>query len=148
MTTHLGERLVESGLLNQQQLQTALDLQRDRGGFLGHVLVKKGWLTEQQLCQSLSATLDIHWANLEDVLISRDVLRLIPKSIALVSNILPIFTNQQILYLAMEDPCDTGMIRFIESRTGMQVKPMLAPLQQLRAMIGKYYWHNGITLSA
>ncbi len=40
----------------------------------------------------------------------------------------------------MEDPCDVSIIEFIMFKTGIQVNPMLAPVQQLHKMIRKYYY--------
>ncbi len=138
----LGEYLVNAGLLSQERLQSALRLQKQKGGFFGQILVEKGWISEEQLCQSLSEALQIHWASIDCIQISQDVLKLVPKSIAMTCNVFPIFAHNNTLHLAMENPCDTSMIQFIEFKAGMQVKPLLAPLQQLRKMIRKYY-HDG-----
>lgn len=136
---HLGEYLVNTGLIDQERLEEALRLQKQKGGFFGQILVDQGWITEQQLCQVLSKALRIRWANIDCLLIDQDVLDLVPKSVAITCNVLPIFAYNNKLHLAMENPCDTSMIQFIEFRAGMQVKPLLAPMQQLREMIRKYY---------
>ncbi len=139
-TKHLGECLVEAGLLDAERIQTALDIQERQGGFLGEILVKFGWIGERDMCVVLSKILHSHWVNLEGLLISRDVLRLVPRSIAMISNVLPLLTQRQVLYLAMENPEDTSMIKFIEFHSGMQVKPFLAPVKQLRNMVRQYYF--------
>ncbi len=137
--THLGEHLVNAGLMNQEQIRTALHLQHPKGGFLGQIFVTEGWITGQQLCQALSQMLRIHWTNLDCLLIGQDTLQLVPRSVAIIWNVLPIFVLNGVLHVAMEDPCDAALIEFVEFRTGMQVKPMLAPVKQLQEMIRKYY---------
>lgn len=136
--THLGEKLVQAGLLTQERLQEALRLQKQRGGFFGHILVEEGWITEQQLCQTLAETLHIHWADINNVLINQETLRLVSRSLAITCHILPLFTMNNTLHLAMEHPCET-LIKFIERQTGMRVKPLLAPVHQLQDMIRRYY---------
>lgn len=140
---HLGECLVNAGLINQERLHAALHLQKQKGGFFGQILVEEGWISEQDLCKALSETLQVHWATIDCLQISQDVLRLVPKSVAITCNVLPIFVRNNTLHLAMENPRDTSMIQFIEFKTGMRVKPLLAPMQQLREMIRKYYYGGG-----
>ena len=52
----LGEYLVKAGIITQEDLQMALQLQKQRGGFLGQILVQEGWISEQVLCKTLSET--------------------------------------------------------------------------------------------
>ncbi len=54
VASKLGQHLVESGLVNEDQLREALDLQKKEGGRLGSKLVKCGYLTEAQLMSCLS----------------------------------------------------------------------------------------------
>ncbi len=138
---HLGEYLVKAGLLTETELQEALSLQKKRGGFFGQILVEEEWITEQQLCQALAETLHIHWADLSSILIAQDTLRRVPRSIAVTCNVLPIFIHHNTIHLAMEHPCET-LIKFIEKKSGLQVRPFFAPLQQLRTMIKEYYYEN------
>ncbi len=140
--TYLGEYLVTTGVITQEELQQALQLQKQKGGYLGQLLVENGTITEQQLCQMLSHLLDIHWARIDCILIEKDVLRLVSKSLALTFHILPIFVHHHTLCLAMENPHDRDVIQFIESKTGLQVKPLLAPIYQLQTMIRKYYFRE------
>jgi type IV pilus assembly protein PilB len=137
----LGERLVNAELISLQRLQTALHLQKQKGGFLGQILVEEGWITEQQLCQALSKMLDVRWGNIDCLRISQDVLKFVSKSMAMVCKVLPLFVRNNTIYLAMEDPSDTSVIQFIELKSRMQVKPLLAPVQQLLRMIRKYYYY-------
>ncbi len=55
----LGTLLVEKGFISDVQLKQALALQRDGGGFLGEVLVDRGWLTASDLVLALAAQLGL-----------------------------------------------------------------------------------------
>ena len=140
----LGEYFVKSGKITREDLQTALELQKQRGGFLGQILVTEGWISEHALCKTLSKAINIQWATIDCLLIDQEVLDLVPKSMAVTFNVLPIFIHRNILYLAMEDPADMSIVQFVEFKAGMRVKPLLAPLQQLRSMIKKYYHENSL----
>lgn len=139
MVKPLGQSLVEADLITETQLEDALRLQQEKSGFLGHILLEEGWINEQQLCQVISEALNVNCVRLDDVLINEDVIELISNSLALTCHILPLFVHHDMLYLAMENPYDTGVIQLVEYETGMQVRPLIAPPYQLREMIGKYY---------
>ncbi|MDT4802346.1 type II secretion system protein E [compost metagenome] len=55
----LGQRLLERGLVTQQELERALDLQRKLGGRLGGILVRSGALSENMLMQVLAEQLQM-----------------------------------------------------------------------------------------
>ncbi len=138
----LGEYFVKAGIINQEDLEMALQLQKQRGGYLGQILVTEGWITEQTLCKTISETTSVNWGAVDCILIDWTVLQLVPKSVAITFNVLPIFVHKNVLHLAMENPSDTSMLKFIEFKTGLPVKPLLAPVKQIRTMIRKYYYEK------
>ncbi|MBI4844465.1 MAG: Flp pilus assembly complex ATPase component TadA [Nitrospirae bacterium] len=50
----IGERLIESGLITEDQLKTALDEQKKTGELIGAILFSKGFITQQGLLKVLS----------------------------------------------------------------------------------------------
>ena len=138
----LGEYFVKAGFISQEVLEQALLLQKQRGGYLGQILVTEGWITEQTLCKTIAEITSVNWGAVDCILIDWSVIKLVPKSVAITFNVLPIFVHKDILHLAMENPSDTSMVKFIEFKTGLPVKPLLAPVEQIRAMIRKYYYES------
>ncbi len=59
----LGEQLIGSHLITEEQLEQALAMQRDAGGRLGEVLVSVGALSEQSLAHALAAFFGYEVAN-------------------------------------------------------------------------------------
>src|SRR5947209_10656002 len=55
----LGTLLVEKGFIGDVQLKQALAVQRDEGGFLGEILVNRGWLAAADLVLGLAAQLGL-----------------------------------------------------------------------------------------
>ncbi len=49
----LGERLIEAGLINETQLQTALREQQRTKEYLGKVLIRLGFANEQAVAAAL-----------------------------------------------------------------------------------------------
>jgi hypothetical protein len=55
----LGTLLVEKGFISDVQLKQALALQSNDGGFLGEILVQRGWLAASDLVLALAAQLGL-----------------------------------------------------------------------------------------
>lgn len=139
MATRLGECLLKAGVINDAQLAEALKIQEERQGFLGHILLEKGWISDKQLCGAISESLHVNCVSIENVLISEEVIGLISNSLAVTCQILPLFVHNNAVYLAMENPGDTGVVQLVEYETGRQVRPLMAPASELSEMIAKYY---------
>ncbi len=135
----LGEFLVESGVITEAQLKKALWLQKTQKGFLGQILIEQGWISDKQLCTAISEAIHINCVSLENILISPEVINLISSSLASSCQILPLFVHKNTIYLAMENPRDVGAVQIVEYKTGLQVKPLMAPPCQLHEMIAYYY---------
>ncbi len=139
MAKRLGECLVKAGVITEAQLKKALSLQKAKKGFLGHILLEQGWISDKQLCTAISEAIHVNCVSLENILISSEVIRLISSSLAVTCQILPLFVHNNTIYLAMENPRDIGTIQIVEYETGLQVKPLMTPPSQLHTMITQYY---------
>lgn len=53
MSGLLGEILVEAGEITAEQLQEALDFQKENGGLLGEILVGLGYIQDEDLKKHL-----------------------------------------------------------------------------------------------
>jgi type IV pilus assembly protein PilB len=135
----LGEILVEACIISQEQLDEALRLQESQNRLIGQILVDMGWVSEYEVCRAVAEILNIKYVDVEGALISQEVVQLAPEGLAAKRNILPLFIQDKTLYLAMENPLDVDVIQRIEFRTGMQVRPMIAPPSQLRETVRKHY---------
>ena len=139
----LGEMLLEKGLIDRAQLETALGRQRQWGGRLGVNLVRLGFISEITLLRFLSSQLDFPCADLAKVEISKGVCNLVPKDIVKKFNVMPLQAKEKggkkYLYLAMADPTNIMAIDEIRFRTGLTVKPVLATDSQISKAIEKYY---------
>ena len=86
----LGDLLIEEGLIDEQQLGSALGSQRQWGGRLGTVLVKHGFITEQQLIEFLSRRMGIPPVDFATVEIDRRALSALPEALARQHNVVPV----------------------------------------------------------
>ena len=90
MAIKLGEMLVKSGLISQEQLQEALDSQKANGEKLGFSLIKLGYVKEDDITQLLSEQFGVPSINLRHFEIDESVINLIPSEVAQKYLVLPV----------------------------------------------------------
>ena len=73
----LGELLVESGLLDSDKLQIALEEQKTSWKKLGDILVEMGFVSDETLVKTVAKQISVEHINLKDTYIDSEVARLI-----------------------------------------------------------------------
>ena len=87
--TRFGERLLAEGLIDEIQLNRALDAQRLSGYPLGFVMLGLGLLDEDTITVELGAHLDMPVADLRTMTVDHEVVRLVPEEFARRNVLLP-----------------------------------------------------------
>ncbi|MFP3941771.1 MAG: type IV-A pilus assembly ATPase PilB [Thermoanaerobaculia bacterium] len=134
-----GEFLVKSGKISQEQLQQALQAQRQDGGRLGAVLVKLGYLQEPELVDLLSRHFGVPSVDLDGVEIDEGILKIIPGDIARKYTIVPVSKAGATVTLAMIDPTNVFAMDDVKFMTGYRVEPVVASEAQIKAAIDEHY---------
>ncbi|MFC2067288.1 GspE/PulE family protein [Chloroflexota bacterium] len=139
----LGQILVESGIITNEQLEGALEQQSKGSKTLGQILTEQRLLTPHSLAFFTSLQMGIPLINLKRQGVQPDAIRLIPESIARKSVVIPVETINDVLVLAMEDPKDIEVIEAVTSLTMMRIEPVLAISQDIQEMIDISYRVGG-----
>jgi len=139
MADKIGEMLLKSGLINEQQLQEALKLQRTSGGKLGSNLVKLGYVKEEDITSLLSEQYGVPAIHLEHFEIEDEILKLISPDIAQKFMLIPIERTGSTLTVAMADPSNIFALDQIRFLTSYNVEPVVASEASIRNAIDKYY---------
>ncbi|WP_394825953.1 hypothetical protein [Pendulispora albinea] len=139
----IGELLVSSKILSEEQLEEALKLPRAPGQRLGELLVARGLVTETQLTQTLGQQLSVPWVSLYHVDFSRQLLNLVPHELADRYCLVPIFVRrvkrQDTLYVAMADPTNDTALDEVARSAGLPARPMIGSPTDIRSAIRVYY---------
>lgn len=139
----LGDILIQAGLIDELQLQTALDEQQQWGNRLGVSLVKLGLIDEQELVRALSSKLGVPAVRLEGKKIDPAVLALVPRELSERHVCLPLFTKREVgmevIYVGMEDPGNLMAIEDLSFRTGMKVRPVIVAPTELWEALDRSY---------
>lgn len=139
----LGERLIEAGLITEDQLQVALKEQSRRDEPLGRILVKLGLISEGMLRDTLGESLGHDSIDLATVIPDPDALQMVPKNIARRYSMLPINfdKNEKVLTLAMADTFNVVAMDQIAALlgTGVGIATLVAGEAEIEAAIEQFY---------
>lgn len=135
----LGELLLESGIITEQQLKTALEEQQRTKKKLGDVLLAQGVLTEHQLIEVLEFQLGIPHVTLSRFQIDAKLSQVIPEQMARRYQVLPIRVDGRKLMVAMADPLDLFVIDDLRMSTGFTIEPAIISRGELQRGIARLY---------
>jgi MSHA biogenesis protein MshE len=102
----IGELLVEQHLIKTEQLQEALERQKQTGGMLGHLLIELGFVDEEKLLKVLSEQLLLPVIDLRQYLFEPEVVRLLPETHARRHRAIVLRNDDDGLVVGMVDPTD------------------------------------------
>lgn len=135
----LGDYLVARGHITPEQLDNALEQQRVDGMLLGQVLLKLGYLEEEDLAETLAGIAGIPYVEIEPEDVDPGAADSVPKEVAHRHTVIPLRVRDDTLLVAFADPFDVLAVDEIERRTGFTVKQVGAPESQVRRAIESRY---------
>lgn len=139
VSKQLGELLIEQGVINKDQLNKALDVQREKGGLIGQVLVALGFATEEQIAQALTVQYGFPYLPLENYEINEEAIKLIPENVCRQYGLIAIDKISDTLTIAMSNPLNVQAIEDIELITSCKVQTFVSTLTDINKSISKYY---------
>jgi type IV pilus assembly protein PilB len=141
----IGERLVAEGLISRDQLEIALKMQRENKdparSMLGALLVELGFITESALAEVLSESTGIEQFNPKATLLDSNLIKQIPKNIALRHKVIPVMLEDNSVYLAMADIYNVLAIDQVQRHfpRNYKIVPLYCSEGDILEMIDNYY---------
>ena len=139
MAKKIGEILLKASLITNDQLHQALQEQKRTGERLGSLLVKMGFLAEDEILSCLSKQFGVPAIDLETFQIESSVLETIPIQTAKKYTVIPISRVGGTLTLAMADPSDIFAIEDIKFMTNFNIEPVVASERAIITAIEEQY---------
>ena len=143
MAAKLGQLLISSSLISEEQLKQALNIQKKEGGRLGTNLVKLGIITEEKLVTFLSKQYGVPAINLAEYKIDPSILKLVPADMAKKYLILPVARVGATLTITMADPSNVFAIDDVKFMTGYNVEVVVSSESAIIKAISAYYLGKG-----
>lgn len=136
----LGEMLMEAGLIDRTQLESSLSYQRQWGGRIGSILIRRGFVTEQDIILVITRQLGIECISLREIVRPSDeVLSLVKADFAAKYEFFPLRLEGKTLVIAISDPTDLKTLDDISFNLGFKIKPVLALESDILNAIAHYY---------
>ena len=135
----LGDLLVEVGKITNEQLNFALDVQKENRKKLGEVLQELGFITNNEIIEVLEFQMGIPHVDLDKYYIDPEVISLISEEFARNNNLIAIKKQDNKLIVAMEDPMNIIVINDLEIITGFEVEPRISTPDGIQNALNQYY---------
>jgi type IV pilus assembly protein PilB len=139
----LGQILLKEGLITEEQLNKAIDIQKKEGTRLGETLINLGMVTEKDIVIAMAKQLSIPYASYAKGLLKpakdQELSKLIPEDYARRNMILPISRHMNSLTVAFMDPLNLIAIDNLKRMTGCEINPIIATKSDLQRAIDEFY---------
>lgn len=142
----IGQLLLEKSLINEHQLEQALEEQKLTGKLLGRILIDMGFVKEDDILQVLGARAGLPVVKLKNIEIPRSVIEKVPASIAKIYTVMPISYESNLLTVAIADPMNVSAFDDLRFTLGVNVKGAVASEEDIREAVEKYYGAEGETI--
>jgi type IV pilus assembly protein PilB len=139
MAVRIGELLLKEKRITAEQLQEALNYQRQHGGKLGFNLIKLGYVKDDEITALLSKQYGVPSIALGQFDVDPSVVKLVPAETAQKYQIIPLSRSGATLTIAMTDPTNVFAMDDIKFMTGYNVEPVVASEIAVVDAITKYY---------
>ena len=139
MRQRLGEILIANGLLQPEELEKGLALQRERGDKLGRLLVEMGMLASRDVMAALAEQMHLPQVTAKQFPAIAVELEGLSDRFLKKFRILPLEVANGHLRVAMADPLDSESLAALRLATGKQVVVSLADDQEISAALEKFY---------
>ncbi len=133
------EILLKSKRLQAEQIEKALQIQKQKGIPLRSVLVEQGFISEEELLSLLSSQLYIPILHLTKYKFNPEIIKLIPEHIARQYCLIPLSRMGNSLTVAMADPLNIFALDDLRTLTGCNIDIVLSFQDEIFRTIDTQY---------
>jgi general secretion pathway protein E len=135
----LGEMLIERKLISADDLDRALELQKERGEKIGKILIDLGFVAQKEVLVALSSQLGVRLVSLDTPPAATPETELLSPRFLRQARCFPWTIEKDTLLLAMADPLDFETLATVRATTGLRVEPVLAAESELTDALHKAF---------
>jgi type IV pilus assembly protein PilB len=131
--------LLKSNLVTRQQLDKAVEIQREKQIPLRRVLIEQGIISEETLLSLLSKQLYMPTLHLTKYKFDPAVISLIPERLAKQYRLIPLSLMGNTLTISIADPLNVFALDDLKSFTGHDIDTVLSPEEEISRAIESQY---------
>lgn len=130
--------LAGSGMIDEKEFDKIVKRAEKERKEVGELLVEEGLVSKEQLIKLKAYVLGIPFVNLASETIDPEVLKIIPRPIAVENNIVAFRKQGKNLEVAMLDPGDLRTIDFIKKASDLKIRPRLTTEEGIKYALRQY----------
>jgi Type II secretion system (T2SS), protein E, N-terminal domain len=134
----LGELLLKQKLVSKEQLNTAIEYQKSLGGKIGNIVVKLGFLSDEQLTRELAHHYGMEVTDLANQILPLDLLKQVPRQIIEKHELIPVHVTGTVVTVAMSDPTDYEALDELQFATGKKIETTIATRDSIKRAIAEF----------
>lgn len=135
----VGHMLIERGVINEEQLNKALEEQKRKGGYLSQHLIAMGFASELDIATCISNQFNFAYLPLKNYSIPQEVLDLVPLKWVKIYTLLPVDRVCDVLSVVMADPLNEGVIQMLHQITNCDIEVFISTYSEINEAINRYY---------
>lgn len=135
----IGDVLMERGVVTTEQLDQALQMQRESGLRLGEVLAQHLGVSKTEIASAIEQVQGVAYAECPPESVAPECLALIPRATAAKCHSLPLKLNGNVLIVAMAEPQNLDFIDEMRFRSGKQISPRFSYREDIELAIRRIY---------
>ncbi|RKY34559.1 MAG: type II secretion system protein GspE, partial [Candidatus Omnitrophota bacterium] len=139
----LNDLLLEYNFISQENLQKALEKQKEQGGQLGIIVVEQGFVKEEDIVICFSQYLHIPTIRILKYTVKPEITKIIPERVARHYSVLSLSRLGNVLSVVMSDPSNLLAIDDLKALTGYDISIVVDGAGNINKAIDRFYHiHN------
>ena len=143
MKMQIVKLMLKEGILNEEQLKEGLEKAKTRDTGLSEALFELGYISENELLDFLGKSFGVPVISIEEHSIEEEVLKLIPREIAIENRLMPLNITGSALTVAMSDPSNIIITDELSFLTEKNIIPVVVSERSIVNMLEQYYGYSG-----
>ncbi len=135
----IGQILMSSGRISEENVGRALEYQRDHGGYFGEALLACGFVSQEELEWGLAAQFELPYVFPDPDSIDMEAASLVSPEWAMANLTLPIMKTKETLTVVVESPTRTAAVEDLHARTDLHIELALASAPTIRELIQQVF---------
>jgi general secretion pathway protein E len=135
----LGEILIERKKIDKDELERALELQKERGDKIGKILVDMGLIAQRDVLAALSDQLGVPLVTVDGPPPAAPEIEGLSQRFLRQCKAYPLALVDAVLTVAMADPLDFETVSALRAYSGLPVRTALAAEQEILDAIERHY---------
>ncbi len=135
----IGELLIEAGFVTNEQIDEALEIQRQTGEKLGTILLRCHFVSEEQILKAIETQLGIEYMDIKKIYIDEETAKMVSEDICRKYCVIPIEVFNGELVIAMTDPLNYYAIDDIRLNVPLPIKPVISSEAAIVDAIEKFF---------